>query len=192
MTTVKGLVLVGGKSSRMGKDKAQLNYFGKPQKERAKDILESCGLETYYAVNHSKRNSLNTYEIADILDNKGPLAGICAAFKKERHTAWLVLATDLPFIDKAFIQLLLKNRNPKKIATTVQGMHKEYIEPLATIYEPASHPILLNNLEKGVLSPLKILKKNTIEILQVQNHYLNNINTLQEFIQAKKELDSKK
>lgn len=191
MTTVKGLVLIGGKSLRMGKDKAQLNYFDTPQKERAKDILESCGLETFYAVDNSKSTSLNTYEIADILDNKGPLAAICAAFKKESNTAWLVLATDLPFINKAFTQLLLKNRNSKKIATTVQGIHKEYIEPLVTIYEPKSYPILLDHLEKGILSPLKILKKNNIEILQVQDRYLNNINTPEEFIHAKKELNSK-
>jgi Cdc6-like AAA superfamily ATPase len=44
---VKGLVLVGGKSTRMGEDKSKLNYFGKPQKEVAKEVLENSHLETY-------------------------------------------------------------------------------------------------------------------------------------------------
>ena len=47
---IKGLVLTGGKSTRMGSDKAQLKYHGKPQKEHVKNLLENLGIATYYSV----------------------------------------------------------------------------------------------------------------------------------------------
>jgi hypothetical protein len=47
---IKGLVLVGGKSTRMGQDKSELNYHGKPQKEFVKELLENNHLETCYSV----------------------------------------------------------------------------------------------------------------------------------------------
>lgn len=47
---IKGLVLTGGRSTRMGRDKSQLNYHGKPQKEYVKGLLEKEGIETFYSI----------------------------------------------------------------------------------------------------------------------------------------------
>ena len=54
----KGLVLTGGKSTRMGTDKSELNYHGKPQKEFIKKLLEQEGLKTYYSVQTNNNLSL--------------------------------------------------------------------------------------------------------------------------------------
>ncbi|MDD7915167.1 NTP transferase domain-containing protein [Polaribacter ponticola] len=56
--TVKGLVLVGGKSTRMGQDKSQLNYYGKPQKEYVKELLENNNLDTFYSVQNSSEKKM--------------------------------------------------------------------------------------------------------------------------------------
>ena len=48
--------MVGGKSTRMGQDKSELDYFGKPQKEVAKELLENNNLETFYSVQNSSEN----------------------------------------------------------------------------------------------------------------------------------------
>ncbi|MGB1043372.1 MAG: NTP transferase domain-containing protein, partial [Tenacibaculum sp.] len=66
---VKGLVLVGGKSTRMGTDKSELNYFGKPQKEVAKELLEQNGFKTFYSVQNDSRKP---DEIHDAFLNLGP------------------------------------------------------------------------------------------------------------------------
>lgn len=182
---VKGLVLVGGKSTRMGQDKSALNYFGKPQKEFAKELLEKNNLKTFYSV----RNALeNNQEIADKFHNLGPFGGICSAFQKDPNAAWFVLATDVPFVNKEIIQLLLKHRNPSKVATAIKGKGKEFVEPLITIYEPKAYSILLQYLAQGYSCPRKVLINSDVEVVEIDDSFIRNINTPEEFEVAKKEL----
>ena len=183
---VKGLVLVGGKSTRMGQDKSELNYFGKPQKEVAKELLEDCNLETYYSV----KESHNENEISDKFYNLGPFGGICSAFQKDPNSAWFVLATDVPYVDKNLIRRLLEKRNPAKVATAIKGKNKEFVEPLITIYEPKAYPILLQYLAQGYSCPRKMLINSDVEIVEVDDDFIRNVNTPEEFLAAKKELNS--
>ncbi|WP_347173325.1 NTP transferase domain-containing protein [Polaribacter uvawellassae] len=182
---IKGLVLVGGKSTRMGKDKSQLNYFGKPQKEHVKTLLENHKLETFFSVQNSSRNK---EEIHDTFLNLGPFGGICSAFQKDPNSAWLVLATDVPFVNNKLIKLLLEKRNSSKVATTIKGKGKEFVEPLITIYEPKAYPILLQYLAQGYSCPRKMLINSDVEIVEVNDDFIRNVNTPEEFDLAKKEI----
>jgi len=179
--------LVGGKSTRMGTDKSQLNYFGKPQKNHVKELLENNKLKTYYSVQNDVGNE---NEIHDTFLNLGPFGGICSAFQKDPNTAWLVLATDLPFVNTELIELLLSKRNPSKIATAIKGKGKEFVEPLITIYEPKAYPILLQYLAQGYSCPRKPLINSDVEIVEVDDDLIRNINTQEEFETAKKELNN--
>lgn len=183
---VKGLVLTGGKSTRMGTDKSELNYYGKPQKQFAKELLESNRLETYFSV---RANSEHTNEIHDTFLSLGPFGGICSAFQKDPNSAWLVLATDLPFVNNALIQLLLEKRNSSKLATAIKGKDKEFPEPLITIYEPKAYSKLLQYLAQGYSCPRKMLINSEIEVIEVDDNLIRNINTPEEFELAKKEIN---
>ena len=180
------MVLTGGKSTRMGKDKSELNYHGKPQKEFIKKLLEQEGLKTYYSV---QTNNNKDDEIHDVFLNLGPFGGICSAFQKDPNSAWLVLATDLPFVDKNLVKLLLEKRNPAKVATTVIGKGKQFPEPLITIYEPKSYSILLQYLAQGYSCPRKMLINSDVEIVEVEDNLIRNINTPEEYNAAIKELN---
>lgn len=182
---IKGLVLTGGKSSRMGTDKSELNYHGKPQKEFVKELLESKGFETFYSVATHEGNS---NEIHDTFFNLGPFGGICSAFQKDPNSAWFVLATDVPFVDESLVGLLLKKRNPSKVATAVRGKGKPFPEPLITIFEPKAYPMLLQYLAQGYSCPRKMLINSDVEIVEVDDALIRNINTPQEYEEAKKEL----
>ena len=182
---IKGLVLVGGKSTRMGKDKSLLDFYGKPQKEVAKELLEKQELETFFSV---AKSSENLEEISDTFLNLGPFGGICSAFQKDPNSAWLVLATDLPFVNDELIKLLLQKRNPSKVATAIKGKNKEFVEPLITIYEPKAYPILLQYLAQGYSCPRKMLINNDVEIVEVEDDLIRNINTPEDFENAKREL----
>ncbi|CAM1358315.1 Molybdenum cofactor guanylyltransferase [Tenacibaculum soleae] len=182
---VNGLVLIGGKSTRMGTDKSELDYYGKPQKLYVKELLENNNLKTYFSV---RENSEKNDEIHDTFLNLGPFGGICSAFQKNPNSAWLVLATDIPFVNEALIQLLLQKRNPSKIATTIKGKNKEFPEPLITIYEPKAYTKLLQYLAQGYSCPRKMLINADIEIIQVDDNLIRNINTPEEFNIAKKEI----
>lgn len=186
IASIKGLVLTGGKSTRMGTDKSELNYYGKPQKQFVKELLESSNLEAYFSVQSTSENS---DEIHDTFLNLGPFGGICSAFQKDPNSAWLVLATDLPFVNKELIQLLLEKRNPSKLATAIKGANKEFPEPLITIYEPKSYTKLLQYLAQGYSCPRKMLINSEVEIIEVDDSLIRNINTPEEFELAKKEIN---
>ena len=183
---VKGLVLVGGKSIRMEQDKGSLDYFGKPQKEVAKELLEKHHLETFYGVqNASKKEN----DISDTFLNLGPFGAICSAFQKDPNSAWFVLATDLPFLNDEIIQLVLTHRNPSKVATAIKGKGNDFVEPLITIYEPKAYPLLLQYLAQGYSCPRKMLINSDVEIVEVDPCFIQNINTPEEFQIAKRELN---
>ncbi|MGG6229778.1 NTP transferase domain-containing protein [Tenacibaculum sp. SDUM215027] len=184
---VKGLVLTGGKSTRMGRDKSELVYYKKPQKEHVKELLENNNLETFYSVREA---SESLSEIQDTFLNLGPFGGICSAFQKDPNSAWLVMATDVPFVNNDLIQLLLQKRNPSKVATTVKGKNKDFPEPLITIYEPKAYGKLLAYLAQGYSCPRKMLINSEVEVIEVDDNLIRNINTPEEFEQAKKEINS--
>ncbi|AQS94743.1 molybdenum cofactor guanylyltransferase [Polaribacter sp. BM10] len=183
---IKGLVLVGGKSTRMGKDKSELNYFGKPQKEVVKTLLEINNLETFYSVQKAEDES----EIADKFIDLGPFGGICSAFQKDPNSAWFVLATDLPFVDESIIKLVLERRNPSKVATAIKGKNKDFPEPLITIYEPKAYPLLLQYLAQGYSCPRKMLINSDVEIVEIDDNFIRNVNTPEEYRAAKEEISS--
>jgi molybdopterin-guanine dinucleotide biosynthesis protein A len=170
----------------MGRDKSELNYRGKSQKEVMKELLESQGIETFYSV-ASHQGNIN--EIHDVLLNLGPFGGIYSAIQKDSDSAWFVLAIDVPFVNKELVQLLLKNRNPEKMATVVQGKNKEFPEPLIAIYEPKIYSVFEQHLKEGNTSPRDILMNSNIEIIQVEDALIRNINTFEEYELAKKELN---
>ena len=166
---VQGLVLAGGKSSRMGKDKTRLAYHGKAQCDYTVEILENNLLQTFVSVAQDEGNSSHQY-IQDKFVGLGAFGAICSAFQHDPNRAWLVLATDLPFVTKDLIKLLLEKRNPKKIATAIKGKSKEFVEPLITIYEPKAYPILLSYLAQGYSCPRKVLINSDVEIIEVDDN----------------------
>jgi len=184
---VKGLVLTGGKSIRMGTDKTVLNYHGIPQKKYIKNLLENQLAEVFYSV---QNKSDNDNEIHDVFLNLGPFGGICSAFQKNPNTAWFVLASDLPFVNAELIELILKHRNSSKVATAIKGKNKDFPEPLITIYEPRAYAKLLQYLAQGYSCPRKMLINADVEVIEVDDNLIRNINTPEEFNEAKKEIDS--
>lgn len=185
---IQGLVLAGGKSVRMGADKGTLNFHGKNQRDVAIELLEKNNLKTFLSVREDQEIGIPN-KITDKLIGLGPFGAICSAFQENPDVAWLVIATDLPFVNDATIQKLLKHRNPSKAATTIKGKDKQFPEPLITIWEPKSYTLLLNYLSQGYSCPRKVLINSDIEIIEVDDDLIRNINTPEEFKAAHKEIN---
>ena len=168
---LQGLVLAGGKSQRMGTDKGLLRYFGKPQRLYAIELLEKYHLNTYLSV-RKEQEVENVKSIHDVFLGLGPFGAICSAFQHDPDSAWLVLATDLPYVDERLVMKLLENRDPSKLATAVKGKRKEFPEPLITIWEPKAYPIMLQFLAMGYSCPRKVLINSDIKIVETDNVYL--------------------
>ncbi len=186
---IYGLVLAGGKSLRMGTDKGLLDYFGKSQRNYSVDLLEKLNLKTFLSV-RKEQNVEDTATIEDVFLGLGPFGAICSAFQTDPNSAWLVLATDLPFVDEAIIELLLEKRDPSKVATAIKGKNKQFPEPLITIWEPKAYPIMLNYLAQGISCPRKVLINSDIEILEIDDDYITNVNTIEEYDAVKKDINN--
>jgi molybdopterin-guanine dinucleotide biosynthesis protein A len=185
---IQGLVLAGGKSTRMGTDKGTLNFYGKNQRDVAIELLEKNQLKTFLSVREEQQIEVD-HKITDKFVGLGPFGAICSAFQENPDVAWLVIATDLPFVNDEVIQLLLKHRNPSKAATTIKGINKQFPEPLVTIWEPKSYTLLLNYLAQGYSCPRKVLINSDVEIVEVDDSFIRNINTPDEFKAAHKEIN---
>jgi molybdopterin-guanine dinucleotide biosynthesis protein A len=185
---VQGLVLAGGKSIRMGSDKGLLDYYGKAHRDLSIEMLKKLKLNTYLSV-RKEQAIKNKLAIEDVFISLGPFGAICSAFQSDPNSAWLVLATDLPFVDEKILKKLLEKRNPAKIATAIKGENKDFPEPLITIWEPKSYPILLNYLAQGISCPRKVLINNDVEIVEIDDAIIRNINTPEEFDAVKKEIN---
>jgi molybdopterin-guanine dinucleotide biosynthesis protein A len=183
-----GLVLAGGKSVRMGADKGLLEYHGMPQRDFMIQLLEEQGVDTYLSV-RGQQVVEEHKTISDAFVGLGPFGAICSAFMHNPNKAYIVLATDLPYVNKELVELLISKRNPKKLATAIKGKSKNFMEPLVTIWEPKAYPVLLQYLAQGYSCPRKILINSDVEVVEVDDDLIQNINTPEEFEDAKKELN---
>ena len=187
-----GLVLAGGKSQRMGKDKGQIEYHGKPQRIFMADILNEICDETFLSVRSSKNEAATEYPfLEDTFYDLGPFGAIASAFRHRPNAAWLVIACDLPLLDLETLDFLVKNRNPSAIATAFNSPVNEFPEPLISIWEPSSYPILLQFLAQGFSCPRKVLINSDVNLVDAPDgQKLMNVNRPEELAEVMKLLKS--
>lgn len=190
-----GLVLAGGKSSRMGQDKSQLVYFQKPQFQTAYELLEHVCAQVFVSsrLEQSEKAAFGNYPL--IVDfpqyqDKGPLGGILSAMKTYPQAAWFVLACDLPFVCAQTLRHLTANRDLKAIATAFRSEHDGLPEPLCAVWEPGHIKRIEEFGTQGIQCPRKILIKSNAHLCDIQiKGELDNINSPQEAAQAKMRLN---
>ncbi|MEZ5048772.1 MAG: NTP transferase domain-containing protein [Saprospiraceae bacterium] len=186
--SIKALILAGGESRRMGTDKSQINYHGKPQEQYLLELCEEQSIMAYLSKNSIQDSNNHNQEsiIVDRFNNFGPLSGILSAFAEYPDYAWLVMACDLPHLDKTTIARLIKERNPSKYASCYQRPDNEFPEPLITIYEPRSYQRILNFLSLGYSCPRKFLINSDVKIINLKDGLtVKNANTPEEMTAAK-------
>lgn len=179
-STLNGLVLAGGKSTRMGEDKSTVQWHGKEQRYHVANMLAAFCKEVFISCRKDQANSIDKKYcvIEDEVEDKGPLGAILSAFHQINNCGWLVVACDLPLLDEKTIQYLVQKRDKNCIATTFASPGDGLPEPLVTIWEPASIPLLETALSEGRHSPQKILMKAKIKILEPPDStVLMNVNT---------------
>ncbi len=183
-----GIVLSGGHCRRMQRDKARLAYDGKPQLVRAMELLAPLVTRSFISIRQDQlHDPLRTpYEsIVDRRTDLGPIAGIDAALSAHPDTAWLVLACDLPFLDRTTIERLIEGRDPKRLATAYRSPVDGLPEPLCAIFEPSSRTAIARWIKHGERCPRKFLQHHEVVLLDlIKAHALNNVNTPEEYAAA--------
>lgn len=182
-----GLVLAGGRSTRMGTDKAALVHpDGRPLARRTLDLLEEAGCGTIVlSLRHDQELPPGIPECPNVRvvrdpagGSEGPLAGILAAMRSAPEADWLVLACDLPRLDVETLEHLVASRNPGKMFLSYRSEFDGLPEPLCAFYAAGALPILEQAQAHGIRCPRKVLIQQNCRLLEpVTPRALDNANT---------------
>jgi len=183
-----GLVLSGGRSRRMGQDKAMLKYWGDTtQLDHVAAMLHQHCDEVFVSARQDQIAANMDYAkhrcISDSILDSGPLGGILSAMRKHPNAAWFVAAIDLPYLNTRTIKNLISARDSSRFVSAYLSSDADYIEPLCAIYEPKCYPIFMSLLGLGLRCPVRILATIRIKTLcqsPVAGH-LANINTYSDY-----------
>lgn len=178
---IYGLVLAGGRSRRLGHDKALLDRDGQSQLAYLAEVLDRSVDRVFVSTRpdqiDDKERSLYD-QIVDRYDDLGPVAGILTALEDYPHVDWLVVACDLPNVDDQTIRFLLRNRSEDHPFTAFISTHDGLPEPLCAVYRAECVEIVREFVGDGLNCPRKILIRSNTKLLQQSNpRSLDNVNT---------------
>lgn len=185
-----GLVLAGGKSSRMGFDKTTIEYFGQNQVEYIAGEMTDICHQVFVSQRKDQEEVFSSQRIEDRFIGMGPMGGILSAFMHNPNTAWFTIAADLPFANLTSMQYLLDRRDRSKIATCYIKSDAQFPDPLFTIWEPHAYLHLLGFLSLGYSCPRKVLINSDVKVVPVpDDNYLMNVNDPDALAKAKKQIE---
>ena len=186
--SVYGLVLSGGRSRRMGRDKALLEYSGETQLERAVRLLQQHVERVFVSVRPDQASDPERCRFEQIVDRYtdiGPAAGILSALEAHPDVAWLVLACDLPNANDATITALLRGRSERPF-TAFRSSSDGLPEPLCAVFRPQAREIVAGFVGQGIVCPRKMLTRSDTGLLDLPDPAaLDNVNTPEDLERAR-------
>jgi molybdenum cofactor guanylyltransferase len=192
--TLCGLVLAGGRSSRMGTDKAALVHpDGRPLARRCVDLLAEAGCATVaLSLRHDQNLPPGFADLPQVMlvrdpegMSQGPLGGMLAAMRLRPQAAWLILACDLPRLDLATLTHLIVSKRPDEPFLSYRSEFDNLPEPLCALYAAAALPILEQAQAEGIRCPRQPLIRHQCRLLEpLTPHALDNANTPEDWVSA--------
>jgi len=181
---ITGVILAGGKNSRMGSEKGLLLVEGKTMVERIIEVLKPWVSEIIIIHNGKHYMHLGYQVYSDLIPDCGPMGGIFTALTKSSNRKNLILSCDMPFISQKLLELILENSGNCDIAIP---QHRKKVEPLCAIYDKVCQPKfgeLLNRKELKLMEALKLFKVRQITIPQdiLKTGPFTNINTPEDYL----------
>jgi molybdopterin-guanine dinucleotide biosynthesis protein A len=185
---VSAFILAGGKSTRMGRDKAFLEYQGRTLLARALDLGRSVASEVRI-VGSQERFAPFAAVVEDVFRDCGPLGGIHAALLASRTELNVMLAVDTPRISTAFLQYLIGQARKASDAAVVVPRAGGGWQPLCAVYRPQFASAAEDALRAGRnrVDPLfgivrtRVVEESELELVHFQIGIFSNLNTPEEW-----------
>lgn len=177
---MKALMLIGGKSERMGVEKHLLEVNGRAQYHHLYNLLAEMGLDVCVSCNIEQYRSLpeSHYKLVDQYNAIGPIGGLVAAINHRPQEPWLVVACDLVNVTRDTIQKLLDAMDDAHDIITYQKEGIDYPETTITIYQPTSFRKVLDQVEMGLYGLQRILDDCKVKKISPEDPAeLKNVNT---------------
>ena len=181
------MLLAGGKSSRMGQNKAELLYKGKTFTDYSIEKAEKLGINQIYLSGNQKVTEA-VQIIQDIYQEKGPLGGIHACMKAMKTPYCLILPVDVPQIPVEALESMLNYH--ERYCLNVEGKqlplllkHESFMEPLIGIYPVTMADFVEKRIMEERLSVFRMIEAWGCESFEaeIQNWQAANINTRDEY-----------
>lgn len=178
-SNVTGIILAGGKSSRMGTDKGFVIWDGKPFIQHIIEALKLFVSEILIVSDYTQYDTLGYRRIKDVLPNEGPLSGLYSGLKQSKTEINLVLSCDVPFITEKLLSKLINTYEFENEAYVC--VVDEKLMPLVALYQKRCKKVcleLLNKEERRMMTLLKSL--NNVQYLKLDKEEakeVRNINT---------------
>lgn len=189
---ITGIILAGGKSSRMGKDKALSDFKGNPLIYYAIETLKPLCGNLILSANQPSENykAFGLPVVSDEIKNVGPMGGILTCLKHSETQHNLIISCDTPFVGSdLFMHLLSEVENYQVVVPS----HETFlIEPLNAYYNTNIIGAMEQSIRNGNYKLMDFFKKVRFKSVEIneklpffKEHLFLNINTLQDMDQAK-------
>ena len=166
---VLGYILVGGASSRFGRDKALVELDGRPMYARIAHVLKAAGIRDISLVGDpGKYGNLEIGCISDIWPGEGPLGGIVSALDYNEAVSLthynLIVSCDMPFLTPDWVAHLVTRASTSE-APVVLPQSKYGLEPLCSVLHTDIASGLKKQFRNGVRKVTEALKQFRMEVL---------------------------
>jgi len=197
MQPITAFILAGGKSTRMGTDKALLLLGGRPLIAHALDLARSAADEVKIIGDPGKFSRYGD-AIRDVYAERGPLGGIQAALSSTRTDWNLILGVDLPFVPPAFVNYVSATAQASGAVVTVSSASGG-LQPLCAIYRTQFGAIAERALAAGKNKIDALFAETTVRLITEEELAANgfspsifrNLNTPEDWELARQEFATK-
>ncbi|MGY8886185.1 MAG: molybdenum cofactor guanylyltransferase [Flavobacteriales bacterium] len=189
-STITGIILAGGKSSRMGEDKGFLKLNGKTFMSSIIAALKPIVGEIIIVSNNSEYDVFNLKRVADSMEDSGPLAGLYSGLLHSETENNIVLSCDVPLISSSVLKKLLEGAPSE--AEVIQFESEGKTMPLVAMYKKkCRHHFLklLQTNERRLRFAIDQLDVKTITLDSELGKTVRNINTISELKDLKHEFE---
>ena len=190
MHHITGIILCGGKNSRMGKNKALLKIASKTIIEHIIETLEPLCDEILISTNSIDLDFLPQPKVPDIHQNIGPIAGFQSTLLRSKTDKNIIVSCDTPFITTSLLSHLIKNSASYDV---VLPSYNKHLQPMIGYFNKNFVKIINQHINSGKTKPIQIfenanmLKVEITSKLPFYHPYLFfNINTKNEYEEAKR------
>ena len=192
-----GYVLVGGRSRRMGRDKAFMRVQGRPLFLRAAELLRQQLAGVALLGPAGRFGGYGFPVIPDRLPNRGPLMALCTGLESSNYDWNVFLACDLPFVGHAFLRLLVERALASRAHVVVPHTSEGW-QPLCAAYNKSCLPALNHALQEGrdkISSVFRLLPVDPITTRELDSagicaQTFHNMNTMKDWSMAKRQLEA--
>lgn len=181
---ISSYILCGGKSSRMGTDKALQLLKGQTFLSYITKAITPITSSIQLVTSNPKHNNLGFKCITDIELEKGPVSAITSALSETNTPVNLILSCDIPLINQNLLNWLVENHVSSFDATII--CHNKKQMPLVAVYHKRCLPTFKTHLQKNQLKLMTVLNDlnvNYLEVPKVWEAQLANINTVKQLNQ---------